>query len=185
MGTSKFSDPAWWPQPPPQPPKPIATWKIVVVSVLTTLGVAAVVILIATHDPKKKTTAPVTKSIAAFTACVKAHGVIMETEQDGSKLQAAVDACRDRLPEGTQLRSFQPRPTGSRGRGEAYSSCMEAALANLPRPSRATIDSYRKAYQKASMVCRSLSRGNGAGTGQPPIQQTTPTTTTSSTPPIA
>jgi hypothetical protein len=182
----KFSDPAWWPKKQPEPLKAVSLPALVIGTLLPLAAIAGVVVFVVTRHHTHRSSVVVTRSIASFTACLKTHGVIAGAEQDGQKLRAAAALCNAYLPVGTQLRAFEAQPTGSSSRnGAAFESCMQAALANVPRPaSAAGVAAFRKAIDNASATCRAITRTAGGGNA-PPAQTTTTTTTTSSTPPIA
>jgi len=170
---SQFSDPAWWPKPPPQPPKPISMTKIVFG---TLLPVAALIVGGILVFNQHTSSASSTRSIAAFDDCLKAHGY-EPGRTDSSQTSAAVRACRNKLPPGTQL----PRSGGNSrgGNAQAFNDCIRSSTAGLGRGGFSALD--RQKFEEAIEVCRALVQGSGSGSAPPP---TTTTTSTSSAPSI-
>jgi hypothetical protein len=170
---SEFSDPAWWPKPPPQPPKPISVRKIVVGTILPIIAlIVGAVIVFTQHSSSSHSSS--TQSIAAWNACLKAHGFTPgQTATDTNTARSAERACQGNLPPGTQVATF----AAGNSPEEQFNDCMRSATAGIPRGrfSSAARDAIRNAYE----VCQTLVQGGGSS-------QLEPTTTTApSAPPAA
>jgi hypothetical protein len=172
---AEFSDPDWWPTPPPRPPKKVPLARLVVGTVAPALAVAAVVVLVVVQQSRPRSSPSVTPSIAAFEACLRAHGIA--DGQQGSDVGRATRACRSALPAGTQAQAFGPAPTPRQASIQAaFEQCVRNAVAGLPRgggplgggPSR-------RSFEDALSVCRATAQH----------ESTAPTTTAATTTPSA
>ncbi len=172
---NEFSDPAWWPTPPPKPPKPISTAKVVFGTLLPVgIGVLAVFVIVKQKDHHA---AVPTRSFAAFQSCVKAQGGDTPAARSNTRLlQQAVDACSTHLPAGTRLPSFGPPTERQQAEQQAFQRCMAAATANI-HPGVPGIfggSSARRAFEKAAALCRAVSTPR-RGTGPPTTTTSEPT----------
>lgn len=172
---AEFSDPAWWPKPPPKPPKPISMTKVVFGTLVPIVAVAALAVWIFTQHGAKSTAQG--KSIAAFEACLRAHGAT-PGRAGGTATQQAVQACAGSLPTGTQLSAFglgfgRPR-NRQQGTAQAFAECMQSATAGLAGGGRLGSASARDAVRNAEELCHTLVPGSG---GTPTTTQVTPTVT--------
>jgi hypothetical protein len=192
---SQFSDPAWWPTPPPKAPAGAPIWKIVL-GTLVPLGIAVIGgVLIVTRTSHSSHATPANKSIPSFTACLKSHGFAgAEEAPDSSKVQEAEGACADRLPDGTQSGAFLVRPT--QAQEKQFSACTRTAVRQPrrvgPFSSGGSVSGYRKSLQRAQAVCAALIafESSPPATNPPTPQQQpapaqTPTTTAPNDLPIA
>jgi hypothetical protein len=175
-----FSDPAWWPTPPPKPPRKIPTAAIVF-GTFVPIAVIAIGIVAIVGQRKPASAAISGRSLAAFEGCMRDEGAATPTERSNSRfLQEDAEACKAHLPRGMALPSFQP-PTGAdQATQRAFSECMQAATANIPRSRfRGPFGggSARDAFRNAIDTCRSLvgAGPNGQGNAPPPAQTTTTT----------
>jgi hypothetical protein len=171
--TSNFSNPSWFPTPPPRPPKPISTPKIILGTVVPVVAIAVAVVLIMTQKPAKSSAAT-GRSLAAFNACLTAKIEASPGQAPSpAELQQEAEACGKHLPAGTPVPDFTRSQRPSNSEQQAYDQCMQTALGkNSGRPGG--ID--RQAFENASVMCRALI---GAGGSSTPIS---PATTTSGPP---
>jgi hypothetical protein len=172
-----FSDPAWWPTPPPKPPRRISTAAIVF-GTFVPIAVIAIVIVGIAGQHKHAPAAEAGRSLAAFEGCMHEQGADSPTQRSNSRfLQDDAEACRAHLPRGMTLPSFAPPSGADEAAQRAFSECVQAATANISR-SRAGGpfggSSARDAFRNAIATCRSLVGTGGQGPSAPP-----PTTTTS------
>ena len=179
---AQFSDPAWWPKPPPAPPKPISPMKIVFGTVVPAIALVGLVIFIVTQSRGHGSSVSTSRSLAAFDSCAKAHGVAPGEQLSGAKGRQVLEACRDKLPPGTQVGSFGAAPQQDTPQ-QQFAECVQNATAGLPhggfgggrfggRPS--------SELRSAVSVCRSLVESASGGT-----TATTPTSTSAVAPPAA
>ncbi|HEX4518597.1 MAG TPA: hypothetical protein VH063_03345 [Gaiellaceae bacterium] len=161
---NEFSDPAWWPTPPPKPPSKVSTTKVVFGTLLP-VG-AAVLIAIVVLTQKHHQSAADTHSYAAFQACFEAQGGDTQAAETNSRLmQAAATACRDHLPPGTRLPSLTESVSEQEAQ-QAFNKCMSAATANLrggghgrsvgPFGGGFGRSSLRQTIEKAEALCRAI-----------------------------
>jgi hypothetical protein len=177
---AEFSDPAWWPKPPPKPPRRISTAAIVFGTILP-LAVIAIVVVAIVNQRKHSTDGAAGQSLTAFEACMRDQGAETPSERSNSRfLQQAAVACRGHLPKGMQLPSFTPAAPVDQATQQAFEQCMQEATANLRRrgPGGLGGSGVRQAFENAIAVCRRLVEGHGAST-------LPPETTTSQTPAVA
>jgi hypothetical protein len=165
-----FSDPSWWPTPPPKPPKAVSAPKLVFGTLFpVAIGVVALVLLL-TNKHHKKPDAAAGRSVAAFTACMKQQGADSPSVQANTRiLRLDAIACKDHLPKGVQLPDFSEPAGGGQAGGSAFQQCMQSAYVNLrgsARPGRFGGGSSRKAFQDAVSLCRSLTERAGAAPPQ-------------------
>ena len=171
---AEFSDPAWWPKPPPKPPRKISTAAIVFGTILP-LAVIAIAI-VAIVNQRKHSTDAAGKSLTAFEACMRDQGAETPSERSNSRfLQQAAVACRRHLPTGMQLPSFTPSAPVDQATQQAFEQCMQEATANLRRRGPGGIggSDVRQAFENAIAVCRRLVQAHGAST-PPPETSTSP-----------
>lgn len=175
-----FSDPAWWPKPPPKPPKPISLPKVLFGTLVPILAVALVVTLIVMQKSGSPASGAAGRSATAFEACLKSQGVLsVSGGANPRELQQAAESCRSHLPPGVRLPDFNRPPSDSSDgtAQEAFQQCMQTAEAAIPR-SRSGFGSSskaRQAFEDAVTMCRSLSQTSG-GTQTAPITTTAPST---------
>lgn len=165
---AEFSDPAWWPKPPPRPPNPVTLASFVFRGLAPfVLVAAALVLLVGRHGGSSANT----RSVASFERCLRSHAA----EGPG---QARHD-CQALLPAGSAVASSGP----GGGVQQRFDTCLRNATANLPhggfgggQPGRGPSPVFRAAIA----VCQSLTDGGGGSAGA------TPTATPSAgTPPTA
>jgi hypothetical protein len=180
---SQFSDPAWWPKPPPKAPKAAPVWKIVLGTLVPLAIAVAGAVLIVMRASHSSNAGPANKSIPSFTACLKSHGFAgAEQAPDGSKVREAEGACADRLPDGTQSGAFLVRPT--QAQEKQFSDCTRTAVSQPRRIgpfSSGSASNFREAMQRAQAVCAALIAFESipsATTPQSPQQQPAPAPTT-------
>jgi hypothetical protein len=174
MGTG-FSDPAWWPTPPPKPPRKISTAAIVF-GTFVPIAVIAIVIVAIVGQHRHASAAEIGRSLTAFQACMKSEGATSPAERSNSRfLQQDAEACREHLPKGMQLPSFEPPSGADQATQQAFAQCMQAATANISRSRLGGPfggGSARNAFRNAIATCRSLVGGQ-QGSAPPPTQTTT------------
>ena len=165
---SQFSDPAWWPKPPPKPPQRISPAKIVFGTLLPIAAVAAVVVLIVEQQSQHSPRSSAPPSIQAFEACLRAHGVT--SGEQGSAVSQAAGACKSELPSGTQPQAFErPQTAKEAAVQQAFNQCVRTAVAGLPRGSGGfgARGPSRQAFESAIAVCRATSEQEAATPGAP------------------
>ena len=158
-----FSDPSWWPTPPPKPPKAVSTPKLVFGTLLpVAVGVIVLVVVLTKHH--KKPDAAAGRSIAAFTACMKEQGADTPSVQANARmLNLDAIACKDHLPKGVGVPNFGDTGSPGQAGGNAFAQCMQSAYVNLRGSSGGRFGGpSRKAFQDAESLCRSLTQHPGA-----------------------
>jgi len=174
MGT-EFSDPAWWPTPPPKPPRKISTAAIVF-GTFVPIAIIVIVIIAIVGQHKHASAAEAGRSLTAFQACMKSEGATSPTERSNSRfLQQDAEACREHLPKGMAVPSFEPPSGADQATQQAFAQCMQAATANISRSRLGGPfggGSARNAFRNAIATCRSLV-GRQQGSAPPPAQTTT------------
>ena len=178
MGTD-FSDPAWWPTPPPKPPRKISTAAIVFGTIVP-VAVIAIVAVAIVGQKKHASAAETGRSLAAFEACMRGEGASSPTERSNSRfLDQDAQACRGHLPKGMAVPSFAPPSGADEAAQRAFTECMQAATASI---SRSRVGgpfgggSARDAFRNAVATCRSLVGTQQGSGGAPPPPQTTTST---------
>ncbi len=159
---SEFSDPAWWPTPPPEPPRTVSMTKVVFGTLVPIA--AGVLILVVVLNQRHHHTAVDSHSYAAFQACFEAQGGDSPAARTNTRLlQEDAEACQDHLPPGTKLPSLAAT-LNEQAAQEAFQKCMQAATANLRRGfggggfgSRFGSSSGRQAFEKAVALCQAVS----------------------------
>jgi hypothetical protein len=153
---SEFSDPAWWPTPPPKPPSTVSVTKVIFGTLIPVAVAVVIAVLFLTQ--KDHHSAADTHSYAAFQACFEAQGGDTQAARTNTRLlEEAAQACRDHLPPGTSLPSFTVTAGQERAQ-QAFQKCMEAATANLHHGfSRFGGSSNREAFEKAIALCQAIS----------------------------
>jgi hypothetical protein len=176
MGTD-FSDPAWWPTPPPKPPRKISTAAIVFGTFLP-IAVIVIVIVAIAGQRKHASAAETGRSLAAFQACMNSEGAGSPTERSNTRfLEQDAVACQGHLPKGMAVPSFEPPSGADQAAQRAFAECMQAATANISRGRIAGPfggGSARNAFRNAVATCRSLV-GTQQGSSPPPAETTTTT----------
>jgi hypothetical protein len=172
-----FSDPAWWPTPPPKAPRKISTATIVFGTILPVVVIVIVVVAIV-GQKKHSSGAETGRSLAAFEACMRSEGASSATERSNSRfLEQDAQACKDHLPRGVAVPSFAPPSGADQASQRAFAECMQAATANSSRGRGGGPfggSSARDAFRKAIATCRSLVGEPGSsGTAPPPAETTT------------
>jgi hypothetical protein len=171
-----FSDPAWWPTPPPKPPRKISTAAIVF-GTFVPIVVIAIVIVAIVGQRKHASAAETGRSLTAFEACMKSEGATSPTERSNSRfLQQDAVACQEHLPKGMALPTFQAPSGADQASQRAFAECMQAATANISRSRLGGPfggNSARNAFRNAIATCRSL-----VGTQRGSAPAPAPTTTT-------
>jgi hypothetical protein len=169
---TQFSDPAWWPQPPPKPPKPIPLAKILFGTFLP-LVVGVGVLIWALNQHGSPAPALPAQSIAAFEACLRAHGTSLGEGGKGPS-QPVLEACVNRLPPGTRLNGIGAQESAGQERAQrAFDQCMQSAMASVPHGGRFGGAGARNAIQNAEELCRTLVDGSD---GRPAATTTGPAT---------
>jgi hypothetical protein len=170
---AEFSDPQWWPKPPPKPPTPI-TLRMIVGSVLPLAVVVAGVALIVTQ--RGSHAAKTVQSVAAYEQCLRSHGGAAAGGPGGAARQAQ-HACQSFLPPGVSVGSYQQQDPQQ----AAVEQCIRNAQTTLPghgfggRLGGGPSPALRAAVQ----ICQGLARGSAPAPAQ------TPTSTTQAGPPKA
>jgi hypothetical protein len=171
---AQFSDPAWWPKPPPRPPVHISLPTILLRSLIPLGVIAVVVTLVLTQTGSGPATV---RSVTAFESCLSLHGAHTSAGAQVDVTRAAVHACEGLLPPGVAVGSLT-----SPGAAAATASirvrvlqCLQEALASLPHDGRGGGRFGRgpsPAARAALTVCETLvgssSGGAGAGAGRAP-----------------
>ena len=174
MGTD-FSDPAWWPTPPPKPPRKVSTATIVF-GTFVPIAIIVIVIVAIVGQRKHASAAETGRSLTAFEACMRSEGATSPTERSNSRfLQQDAEACQEHLPRGMALPSFQPPSGADQAAQRVFAECMQAATANISRSRLGGPfggSSARDAFRNAIATCRSLV-GPQQSQGPPPAQTTT------------
>jgi hypothetical protein len=148
---TEFSDPAWWPKPPPKPPKPIPLTKILVGTIVPLAVIAGVVVLVLTQRPK----AAPTRSIAAFETCLRTQGIVAGDQSP--QAERAAHACRGKLPAGTTFQPEQQEGGSAADAQKRFNECVQSALASIPRRSGPFgRGGGRSGVGDAVAVCRTL-----------------------------
>jgi hypothetical protein len=177
MGT-EFSDPAWWPTPPPKPPRKVSTATIVF-GTFVPIAMIVIVIVAIVGQRKHASAAEIGRSLTAFQVCMKSEGATSPTERSNSRfLEQDAEACREHLPKGMALPSFEPPSGADQAEQQAFAECMQAATANISRSRLGGPfggGSARNAFRNAIATCRSLV-GTQQGSAPPPATTTTTTT---------
>ena len=159
MGT-QFSDPAWWPKPPPKPPQRISPAKIVFGTLLPVAAVVTVAVFVIRQQSHSSSRATAPPSIAAFEACLKAHGVT--GGERGASVGRAAGACRSELPSGTQPQAFEPARSEAQSRvQQAFEQCVRNAVAAVPGGGGGSFGGRgpnRQAFDEAVAVCRATAQ---------------------------
>ena len=159
---SEFSDPAWWPTPPPEPPRTVSMTKVVFGTLLPVA--AGILITVVVLTQKHHHSAADSHSYAAFQACFEAQGGDSPAARTNTRLlQEDAEACRDHLPPGTKLPSLAAT-LNEQAAQAAFQKCMQAATANLHHGfggggfgGRFGGSSAEKAFEKAVALCRAVS----------------------------
>ena len=174
MGTD-FSDPAWWPTPPPKPPRKVSTATIVF-GTFVPIALIVIVIVAIVGQHRHASAAGAGRSLTAFQACMRSEGATSPTERSNSRfLQQDAEACQEHLPTGMALPSFQPPSGADQAAQRVFAECMQAATANISRSRLGGPfggSSTRDAFRNAIATCRSLV-GPQQSQGPPPAQTTT------------
>ncbi len=174
---SDFSNTSWFPTPPPRPPKPISTPKVILGTVVPIAAIAVAVVLILSQSPAKSTAAG-GRSLSAVDACLRAKIDASPGQAPGpAELQQEAKACASHLPPGTPVPDFTRSQRPSNSAQQAYAQCMQAALAHVQGSGRLG-GINRQAFESASAICRALAGSDGSSPPATPV-------TTSTGPPTA
>jgi len=161
---AEFSDPAWWPKPPPKPPVHISLPTIILGSLIPVGLVAVVATLILTqrgHHP-----APV-RSVAAYESCLGSRGAGPATPGRGDAARQARRACAALLPPGAAVGTIGP-PSAPNSAQAQFETCVRNAIGSLPNrgPGGGFGRGRASALRAAESVCQTLAAGSsGAGAG--------------------
>ncbi len=162
---SEFSDPAWWPTPPPAPPKPISTSKIVLGTIVPVVLVAA---LVAGLVSQRSHSSASGRSLVAFQDCLKGQGVLVSSaESNDALLRQAAVACRNHVP--ALPKTADPQAAAA----QAMQQCMNAASAKLRSTANVRPGPFgggppsRQAYERAVATCRAEAFAEPDATGTP------------------
>ncbi len=154
---SQFSDPEWWPKPPPKPPRPISIWKVVFGTLVPAVAVIAGAAFVVTQRSGSSAGSPCP---AATSAAAPTAG--------GPVAPRGPQACAPARPPGTGTGRF-----GGDGPGQvAFESCIRSATAGLSPGSfrHGHGDAIRNAYE----VCQTLIQGSGTAPLEPGTTTATP-----------
>ena len=172
---AEFSDPAWWPKPPPKPPKPISMTKVVF-GTLAPDRRGGRPRRLDLHPARREEhrAGKVDRRLRGLPA--GARGDTRPGRRTAT--QQAVQACAGSLPTGTQLSAFglgfgRPR-NRQQGTAQAFAECMQSATVGLAGGGRFGPASARNAVHNAEKLCHTLVPGSG---GTPTTTQVTPTVT--------
>ncbi len=161
---AEFSDPQWWPKPPPKPPTPITLRTVVLRTFLPVVVIAAAAALIITQG-RSHPERGVVQSVAAYESCLRSHGVAASANAGPD----VVRRCEAFLPPGTAVGTYgKPDP-----RQAAFQQCVRNAAANLPQHGFGAGrfgGGPSSAFRRAVEVCQSLAQGAGSA---PPATGTT------------
>lgn len=173
---SGFSDPKWWPQPPPSAPKHISLGAVLVRSVLPLVAIAGVVVFVVLSE--RHHNAAATRSQAAYARCLLTHDAVASATADVLSAQAIAD-CQALDPVASTARGpgagFQ---AGAGGPAQRLMSCIRNAIGasgggngGFSRPGSSS------AFRAAALVCESIigsSEGHGTPIGASSTVATTP-----------
>jgi hypothetical protein len=121
--TAEFSDPGWWPTPPPEAPKAISTPKLVLGTIVPLALLAALVAGLVSQRSHSSTSG---RSLEAFESCLKDQGALVSSaESNDALLRQAALACRSHVP--LLPRTADPQAAAS----QELQQCMKAASAKL------------------------------------------------------
>ncbi len=162
---SDFSDPAWWPTPPPKPPKAASTPKLVFGTLLPLVVVGAVVAAFVTHRSNSSTDTA-GRSLTSFEACMKDQGADAPSASSNVRLlRLDAEACKDHLPKGIPVPTYAEPSGPSETARQAFQQCVQSALASLRGGSVRGVSS-RQDIQRAVDFCRTVA-APGAGGARP------------------
>ena len=148
---SEFSDPAWWPKPPPKPPTSVSTMTILFGTIVPVVAVAAV--LIALFDHRSHHPAVVQgRSAAAFESCLQDQGALTPSaETNDALLRQAALACRRHVP------ALAPGGDRVAAAQQALQQCLQAATQHFRSdfaPGRFGGGGARQSFNSATALCR-------------------------------
>lgn len=163
VAVAEFSDPAWWPKPPPKPPVHISLPTIILGSLVPVGLIAVVTTLILTqhgHHPAA------VRSLAAYDSCLASHGAGPAATGETDAVRRAQRACEGLLPPGTAVGAISPASAPNSAQAQ-FETCVRNAIGGLPNRGRGGGRFGRgpgNALRAAESVCRSLAAGlPGAG----------------------
>ena len=167
---SEFSDPAWWPKPPPKPPSSVSTMAILLGTIVPVVAVAAVLIALFVHRAHHPA-AVAGRSVAAFQSCLRNQGVLTPSaETNDAMLRQAALACRSHVP------ALAPGGDRAAAAQQALQQCLQAATQHFRSgfvPGRfGGGGGARQSYESATALCRAQAFAEPGGGGQ---TATTPT----------
>jgi hypothetical protein len=160
----EFSDPAWWPKPPPKLPTTVSLPRIVFFSLVPLLAVGALVMLL--HERRGHPAGASLHSVAAFESCTRSRKG-QQAAAGSDRPATARASCAGLLPSGTEVGRFAP-PDGRRGQ---FESCLENATSKLPRERFAGGGFARgpsAIFRAAVAVCGSLGQSRATTTARAP-----------------
>lgn len=129
-----FSDPAWWPKPPPRPPAHVSLPKILLGAFVPIALVTAVVVLVVTqrHDGASSV-----RSVAAYEGCLDSHlghpGAAAGAGAPRASSAQALHDCQPLLPPGVAVGSLVPSSPAANAAEAQFQSCVRNAIAGVPR----------------------------------------------------
>jgi hypothetical protein len=158
---AEFSDPAWWPKPPPKPPVHISLPTIILGSLVPIGLVAVVATLILTQRGHHPATV---RSIAAYESCLSSRGAGPAQAGRGDLSRQARRACAGLLPPGTAVGTIGP-PSAPNSAQAQFETCVRDAIGSLPDHGGGRFGRARaSALRAAESVCQTLAAGSpGAG----------------------
>ena len=181
-----LSDPNWWPKPRRQP-KAIPWPTLIFGTLVPAVAGLGIVIAIVSHKGRACPAPSRRDPPRPYAICLKSHGVVAG-QGGGAKENAAVRACRDKLPAGTRAGSFGAGPGGGAvsSAREEFSQCVQSATAGLHVSRSRFGGGPSSAFRKAVAVCQGLAASSaGGGSSGSSGGLSTPTSTTPSAPPVA
>jgi hypothetical protein len=156
-----FTDPGWWPTPPPDPPKHISTATIFLGTVVPIAVIAMLVLALVTHKSHSASTSG--RSLASFQSCLGDQGVLTSSaESNDALLRQAAVACKTHVPllpkDVDQVKAAQ----------QELESCQNAASRKLRSATRVVSPFLgppsRQGYENAVATCRAESMVLSGGT---------------------
>jgi len=176
---SGFSDPKWWPQPPPAAPKHISRGAVLMRGVLPLIVIAAVVAFVVVSE--RNHNAAAARSQAAYTHCLLTHDAAIASAATSAISAQAIADCQALDPAAaTPQRGPGGAQQATPGSPQSlFNTCIRNALGSSGGShSRFSRGGASPAFQAAVLVCESIagsSQGRGAPIG--------PSSTTGTTPP--
>ncbi len=154
----EFSDPAWWPKPPPKLPTTVSLQRIVFLGLVPLLVAGALVVLV--HERRGHPAAATGHPVAAVGSCTPSRAARPAPARSRSAARART-SCAALVPSVNGIADFAP----AHGRAGQFGSCLEGATGKTPGEARAGGSSTRlpaAILRAAVAVCESLSREHPA-----------------------